>query len=143
MTTSVLEALDGDECRRLLDTQDVGRLAVVRGGYPVVIPVNYALYRGAIVVRTDAGGTFSAARRHRASFEVDHVDRRGRTAWSVLVQGFAVEILPGDAQFEQASTLPVEPSAPGARNRILLLTPISVTGRRIRRLGQRPPGVRR
>jgi nitroimidazol reductase NimA-like FMN-containing flavoprotein (pyridoxamine 5'-phosphate oxidase superfamily) len=37
-----IESLSADECRELLETRGVGRLAVVVGGYPEVFPVNYA-----------------------------------------------------------------------------------------------------
>src|SRR5579885_277409 len=134
MTTPVLEVLEEEECLRLLATQVVGRLAVVRGGYPVVLPVNYALHRDRIVVHTDSGGKFWAARRHRVAFEVDRIKERDRTAWSVLAQGFAVDISPDDPRFQEIAGPPVEPWAPGERDHLLVVTPISVTGRRIRRL---------
>jgi len=128
-----LEVLDGDECRRLLASDTVGRLGVVRGGYAVILPVNYQLVGDRVVVRTDAGGKFSAARQRRVGFEVDHIDRRRRTGWSVLMQGFAVEIGPEDPRYEAIASLPVEPWAPGARDRLLLITPITMTGRRLTR----------
>lgn len=128
------ETLTGDDCWRLLAGESVGRLGVVRGGFPLIIPVNYALHRDRIVLHTDDGTKFSAARQNRVSFEVDRIDASKRTGWSVLVQGFGVEVAPGDdAQYEEIAAVAVEPWAPGDRNRILLITPISVTGRRISR----------
>lgn len=120
------------ECRRLLAEGSVGRLAVVRGGYPVVVPVNYAVHEERIVVRTGPGTKLSGAHRHRVAFEVDSIDEAWRTGWSVLVQGFAVEVTPeaGDL-YEEVAAVGGEPWAPGRRDRILLIAPISVTGRRI------------
>ena len=137
MAAAQLDILTGEECRELLAGQRVGRLGVVRGGYPVIVPVNYGLHDDRVIVRTDAGGKFSAARRNRVSFEVDHIDDRRRTGWSVLVQGFAVEVSEGDPRHDELAAVAVEPWAPGDRNRILMITPISVTGRRIRRAGGR------
>ena len=127
------EELTGDECRRLLATTEVGRLGVIRGGFPLVLPVNYALSGDRIVLRTDAGTKLSAARQNRVCFQADQIDVRRRAGWSVLVQGFAVEVGDDDPRLGPVSALPLEPWAPGERRRFLLITPISTTGRRIRR----------
>lgn len=139
----VLETLYGDECRRLLESESVGRLGVVRGGFPLIIPVNYALHRDRVVVHTDAGTKFSAARQRRVSFEVDRIDGVKRTGWSVLVQGFGVELSPNDDSYEEITRLSVEVWAPGDRNLILLITPVSVTGRRISRGAAGTEGISR
>lgn len=132
----MLESLTAEECRRLLATLSVGRLAVVRGGFPLVFPVNFAVQCERIIVHTDTGTKFSAARQRRVCFEADSMDAEERTGWSVLVQGFAVEVTPADdAVYEKISAVPVEPWAPGVRNRILVITPITITGRRISRGG--------
>ena len=132
MTAAELHALTVEECHRLLGTEEVGRLGVVRGGYPLILPVNYAIHGGRVVVHSDAGAKFSAARQHRVSFEVDKIDAAQRTGWSVLVQGFAVEVTAaGDQRYKELAALPVEPWAPGDRSRILLITPVTITGRRI------------
>lgn len=126
-----LETLTGAECRELLRSGALGRLGVIRGGFPLIIPVDYALHGDRIIVLTDAGPTLSAARQHRVSFEVDKVDVRRRSGWSVLVQGFAVEVVPGhDGPYDDIVAVSVEPRACGTCDRILLISPISITGRR-------------
>jgi uncharacterized protein len=127
-----LAVLPPAECRRLLAEGSVGRLAVVRGGYPVVVPVNYAVHDERIVVRTGPGTKLSGAHQHRVAFEVDSIDEAWRTGWSVLVQGFAVEVTPeaGDL-YDEVAAVGGDPWAPGRRDRILVIAPISVTGRRI------------
>ena len=128
-----LVTLTPQECWRRIAGQSIGRLGVVRGGYPLIFPVNYAVHDHRIVFRTDTGAKFSGARQHRVSFEVDEVDVAARTGWSVLVQGFAVEVVPGrDDQYPVLAASATEPW-PGARTRIVVITPISVTGRRIDR----------
>lgn len=126
-----LEVLDGGTCRALLASRTVGRLGIVRGGYPVVIPVNYGLHNDRVVIRTDEGAKLRAARYRRVSFEVDDFDVENSTGWSVLVQGFGTEVTDRDPADDALRGLPVTPWAPGERNRILVITPISVTGRRI------------
>ena len=48
MSESFLEMLNADECRALLHTHVVGRIAVVVNEHPIVLPVNYRM------VETDA-----------------------------------------------------------------------------------------
>lgn len=139
MAAARLETLSGEECRRLLATASFGRLGVVRGGFPLIFPVNYGLHGDRVVVRTDAGTKFSAARLRRVSFEVDRIDVASRTGWSVLVQGFGMEVAPGDELYDDVAAVAVEPWAPGEKSRMLLVTPISVTGRRL----SRPPQAER
>jgi hypothetical protein len=49
-----LQILDADECYRLLATQQIGRLGVNAEHYPLIFPVNYAIDRDVIVIRTGA-----------------------------------------------------------------------------------------
>lgn len=131
---AAVEELTGAECRELLGSRSVGRLGVVRGGFPLIIPVNYAVHRDRIVVHSGTGTTFSSARQHRVCFEVDDVSPTRRTGWSVLVQGFALEVGAGDDPlFDEYAAVPLESWAAGRRDRVLLVTPLSVTGRRLTR----------
>jgi nitroimidazol reductase NimA-like FMN-containing flavoprotein (pyridoxamine 5'-phosphate oxidase superfamily) len=54
---ATVRALDQETCLRLLATQRLGRLAVVAepGRGPHVVPVNYTLLRGSIVLRSAPG----------------------------------------------------------------------------------------
>ncbi|MFD0392198.1 helix-turn-helix domain-containing protein [Streptomyces nogalater] len=47
--------LGEEDCRRLLSTHGVGRIAVSTDAAPVVVPVNYSVIDDAIVFRTQAG----------------------------------------------------------------------------------------
>lgn len=126
-----LEPLSPEECRTLLGRTGVGRLGIVRGGYPVIFPVNYAMHGDRVVIRTDDGAKLRAATYRRVSFEVDEIDRERRCGWSVLVQGFGTEVTLRDPAYATMRALPVNPWAPGNRERLLVIAPISVTGRRI------------
>ncbi len=70
-----LEVIDRDECLRLLAGDEIGRLAVIAGNTPVVLPINYALDGETVVFRTDPGTKLDHGPRARASFEVDCFDR--------------------------------------------------------------------
>jgi nitroimidazol reductase NimA-like FMN-containing flavoprotein (pyridoxamine 5'-phosphate oxidase superfamily) len=127
-----LEIIDPDECRRLLASDDVGRLAIVDGGTPLVFPVNYVLDGDAVVFRTAPGTKLASGPRGSVAFEVDEVDRARHTGWSVLVVGHLEEVTHFDAAtLERVSALPVEPWSGGDKPHWMRLVPRRVTGRRI------------
>lgn len=126
-----LEPLTVDECLSLLPTRAVGRLAVVRDGLPVVLPVNYAFVDGTVVFRTGAGLLLdTAASGAHVAFEVDDVDEQAHRGWSVLVTGRAQEVW--DAV---ESTTALErvgrPWPGGARPHVVRVMSATITGRRI------------
>jgi hypothetical protein len=78
------------ECYDLVGAGSVGRLCFLDGDTPIAFPVSYKLHRADdasyIVVRT--GRTSLMAKYEgRASFEVDDIDLRSRSAWSVVLRG--------------------------------------------------------
>ncbi len=129
--TRQFETLDVDSCLELLGQAEIGRLAFVDDGAPVVLPVNYLLDRGAVVVRTAEGSKLSAAvRQERVAFEIDSLDVHARSGWSVLVKGVAAEIWES-RELDLARGLPLEPWAPGTKDHYLVILSTSITGRRI------------
>jgi nitroimidazol reductase NimA-like FMN-containing flavoprotein (pyridoxamine 5'-phosphate oxidase superfamily) len=54
------------ECRYLLGTHGVGRLAVTTPAGPLVVPVDYGVVEGAVVFRTAAGTTPAQASGRRS-----------------------------------------------------------------------------
>ena len=81
-----LEVIDPDECRKLLASDDVGRLVVVHDGTPFVFPVNYALDEGAIVFRTAPGTKLTPGPGARWPSRSAR-STSPRTGWSVVVTG--------------------------------------------------------
>ena len=129
---SGMQVIERDECLRLLATDTVGRLAVIVGGSPAIFPVNYLLDGESVVVRTDAGTKLEHGPRAPASFEIDDLDRRAKTGWSVVVTGRLEEVPRGDTStFHHLDALGVEPWAGGDKPHFLRLVPSRVTGRRI------------
>jgi len=91
---STIEEMDRHDCELMLSQMPIGRIGVLFGGRPVILPVNYRFVDGEIVFRTFTGQKYHAAKaRQDVSFEVDAWDLELRTGWSVLVKGHAEPIL--------------------------------------------------
>jgi nitroimidazol reductase NimA-like FMN-containing flavoprotein (pyridoxamine 5'-phosphate oxidase superfamily) len=135
-----LVVLPADECRRLLATRRLGRIGIATGAFPLILPVNYVLDGDAIVIRTASPKITAAAEHTRVAFEVDDVDERTRSGWSVLVQALAEEITGArrDDLVARLHAAPGSPWAPGEHGHWVRLIPKVVTGRRIVP-GQLPP----
>lgn len=128
-----LVVLPADECRRLLATRQLGRIGLPGTPFPVILPVNFMLDGDAVVIRTDSPTITAVAHHTRVAFEVDDVDERTRSGWSVLVQAFAEEVT-GDRRaelVERMRTAGGTPWAPGEHGHWIRLVPEVVTGRRI------------
>ena len=83
-----LEILPPLECRKLVERQEVGRLGFVEGDQITILPVTYAILDGHVLIRTSTGSKMAAAVAERpVALEVDEVDPRRHTGWSVLVRG--------------------------------------------------------
>lgn len=85
-----LEVLSADECLDLLGSQPVGRLAFLREGGLMILPVNHVLSHGGVAFRTADGSKLDVGMMGRpVAFEVDGYDEHGLTGWSVVVRGVA------------------------------------------------------
>ncbi len=139
MPDDALQILDESECRRLIEPGGIGRL-VFAGRYDLtVLPVNYKMHDGAILFRTAQDSAMEEDLRtgishaeFRVAFEVDEFDMHAREGWSVLVQGPAHHL---DSAEERTLALAagVEPWPGGEREHFIRITPVRITGRRIRR----------
>jgi nitroimidazol reductase NimA-like FMN-containing flavoprotein (pyridoxamine 5'-phosphate oxidase superfamily) len=128
-----LETIPEEECEDLLVRHHLGRIAVVAGGRPLIFPVNYVYDHRVIAIRTADGTKLATAPNSHVAFEIDDYDPLARLGWSVLVQGVAYEITDAvDRQSQLARMLPVQPLAPGERNRWIGIHPTAVSGRRFR-----------
>ena len=126
-----IEVMDRAECLRMLRTDDVGRVAVVDAGHPVIFPVNYAVDGEHIVFRTAEGTKLDATLKGGpVSFEIDDTDRHTRTGWSVIVTGWARVATNADdvARFEQ---LGLEPWSQHRKDNWVVIHPERISGRRI------------
>jgi len=120
------------ECRDLLQTREVGRVAVCTPRGPMILPVNYVLDGQAVVFRTAPYGVLGRhAWNGRVAFEVDHIDTATRSGWSVLATGTGG--LVEDA--EQLALIRAfhnpQPWAPGSRLLYVRVPWDELTGRRV------------
>src|SRR4051794_22660399 len=89
--TTTFEPLSADECWEMIGVAALTSVGRVGFGAPEgqqILPVNFAVARRSIVVRTSESSML-----HRlgtgvdVAFEVDHLQPAHRTGWSVLVHG--------------------------------------------------------
>ncbi len=129
-----LEIIPGDVCQKLLEASEVGRIAFVAAGSPVVLPVNFRFYARRIVFRSTVGSKLNAAAMgDPVAFEIDDWDARTRTGWSVMVRGRAAEVTDA-ALLAELYDLGLRPWAdPTLRTRWVQVLPSDIDGRRIPR----------
>ena len=121
--------LDPHECWKLLETAEVGRLAVAINNHPDIFPVNYVVDAGTLVFRTAEGTKLAAAILGQAvAFEVDGYDPASGDAWSVVIKGRAVEVESVHDMVE-ALDLPLFPWQAGPKPRVVRIEPDNVSGR--------------
>ncbi|MGW4173793.1 pyridoxamine 5'-phosphate oxidase family protein [Streptomyces chartreusis] len=127
-----LSDLGSDECRTLLSTHGVGRIAVTASdGRPAVVPVNYEVVDDTIMFRTAPDSVSAAAVGTDVAFEVDHVDEAMSQGWSVLAVGPASVVTEPDAVRTLSERAHSRPWAGGQREMWVSIRPTSLTGRRI------------
>jgi uncharacterized protein len=125
-----LQVLAEDDCLDLLRSTSVGRIGLSMGALPVVLPVNYVVDAGRIVLRTGFGTKLSIAIRNAVvCFEVDCIDPETESGWSVLVTGTARELQGAEAA--HAATLPLRPWSPEAGDHLVAIGIELISGRRI------------
>lgn len=133
-----LVVLEPDECMRLMATAPVGRIVFTEQALPAVQPVNFLVHEGAIVIRTNEGSKLAAAAEGAiVAFEADEIDPATHTGWNVTVVGPASVVSDPDAVAE-LSALPLQPWAPGVRDRFIRIEAKRVSGRR---LENESPGI--
>lgn len=134
---SGLDIIPLAECLHLLAAQRVGRLGFVVGDQPLILPVNYALESDIVVFRTGVGTKLESVAKAKVAFEVDEVDVREATGWSVVVQGVAEEITEDIDIFAEALRRAAAPTwVPAPADHYMRIVPRVISGRRL-------PGTRR
>ncbi len=92
-----LEVLSREQCRDLLASVPVSRVAFCLDGVPTVLPVNHVVDAWSVAFRTSYGSTLnSAVRGQRVAIEADEWDAERRTGWSVLARGPAEHVTDQD-----------------------------------------------
>lgn len=133
MTTGEIHELSRAECLDLLARSHLGRLAFIDsvGVFPIIVPVNYVMYDGAVVFRSGPGAKLAAVvRGGEVAFEVDQTDEAGHAGWSVLVRGTA-ELLEDPEDVAELEERHLQPWAPGDKQHYVRVSSNLVSGRRI------------
>ena len=126
-----LERLDREECRRLLESANIGRLAYCTDAGPRIIPMNYTLVSEGVVFRTSIDTEASHQLFDQPiAFEVDQVDEFLQTGWSVLVVGNAQPLREESLLLLDVGQAP-QPWPEGRRALVVQLPLTMITGRRV------------
>ena len=122
-----------EECWQLLDTTTVGRLAFTTDNGIEILPLNFTVFESRIYCRTEPGSAIAALAEGRddVALEVDYHDDMNQSGWSVLVKGSTAEAAALDAEHALASTRRLGPWAPGDRSLVIVLSPRTVSGRKV------------
>ncbi|MGW5129089.1 pyridoxamine 5'-phosphate oxidase family protein [Streptomyces sp. NPDC004069] len=131
-----LTDLGPDECRALLSTHGVGRVALTGPDGPAVLPVNYDVVDDAVVFRTAPDAAPAEAVGQEVAFEVDHVDETMSRGWSVLAVGRAEAVTDAETVRRLEARVRSDPWAGGPRTLWVRIRPARLTGRRITPAGR-------
>ncbi|HTW03769.1 MAG TPA: pyridoxamine 5'-phosphate oxidase family protein [Streptosporangiaceae bacterium] len=127
-----LERLSHAECHRLLAPRGIGRIAFTAASGLMVLPVNYIVAGGTIVIRTGVGSVIAGNADGPVSFEADHFDLELGQGWSVLVLGHAHRVeQPGELR-RLREEFDLRPWPAGEHDLFVRIVPDQLTGRRIR-----------
>ncbi|WP_409332751.1 pyridoxamine 5'-phosphate oxidase family protein [Trujillonella humicola] len=140
----VLAELSGAECRRLLASVPIGRLAFTVGALPTIEPVHFAVRGEEVLIPARRGGKVEAASRGAVvAFEVDDYDPGDRTGWSVTVVGPS-RVLSDAAEVTALHAGGLVPWTSAAESCVIALRITRITGRHLARPVQLPDhGARR
>jgi len=127
----VFSKLGAAECRRLITPGGIGRLAFAALDGPTIIPVNFAVLAGTIVIKTAQGTVIDGHADGPAALEADHIDEALRQGWSVLVRGPAHHVTHPAELSRLQQDAGVWPWAGGEREVYVRIIPSQITGRRI------------
>ncbi|NUP46444.1 MAG: pyridoxamine 5'-phosphate oxidase family protein [Catenulispora sp.] len=126
-----MEHFSEAEALALVGTVPFGRIVFSRFALPAVHVVNFKLDGRDIVFRTRKGSMFAAGVADTVvAFEVDRIDERARTGWTVTFLGRA-KLVTDPAEKERLAGLGIDTWAPGERNYFIKITTQTVVGRRI------------
>jgi len=128
---SALRQMSRDESLHLMTSVPVGRIIYTRQALPAVELVNFAVYDGDIIIRTDQGSKLAAATRGAVvAFEADDLDVVRRVGWSVTVVGQSQEVTDPD-EIGRLEQIGLYSWAPGDRHHFIRISPGILTGRRL------------
>jgi uncharacterized protein len=130
--TGSFAELSEHDCKELLSQHTAGRVGLMAGDGPQILPVTYQYRNGSVIFRTSPFGPLAGlVRRTSVAFEIDNIDEENKSGWSVLVLGFA-EALTDDYLLTSAWETGPVPWADGVRNLFIEIKPRKISGRAAR-----------
>ena len=128
---SALKQLTRDECLQLMTSAPVGRIIYTRQALPAVELVNFAIYNGDIIIRTDHSGKLAAATRGAVvAFEADSLDNERHVGWSVTVVGQSQEVTDPN-EIGRLKQIGLRSWVPGDQEHFIRISPGILNGRRL------------
>lgn len=128
MSDEVTE-LTSEECWQFLADEELGRLAFRLVDEVHLVPVNYVVDDGDLLIRTAPGNKLlAAAMGSQTAFEIDRND--DRAACSVVVRGRLRQL--GEDEEHRLDVHPMRPWVTSPKYAVVALEPSEVTGRKFR-----------
>lgn len=124
--------LSMSECETLLRAGVAGRVALATPTGPHIVPVNYAVVDGDVVVRTSPYSVLGTYGRDTTlAFEVDQFDYSRQRGWSVVARGRAEAVHDPDDIERIRRVREPRPWASGSRALFLRLHWTELSGRQL------------
>lgn len=124
--------LSYSECEALLRAGVTGRVALSTPGGPQILPVNYSVVDGAIIVRTSPYSLLGTYGRDTTlAFEIDHFDHPNQRGWSVVARGRADIVQDPTELAHIRSVWEPQPWASGVRSLFVRLRWNELSGRQL------------
>ena len=124
--------LSTSECETLLRAGVAGRVALATPNGPHIIPVNYSIVDGAVVIRTSPYSVLGTYGRDTTlAFEVDQLDPARHRGWSVVARGRAEAVHDIDEIERIRRVCDPQPWASGSRSLFVRLHWVELSGRQL------------
>lgn len=124
--------LSYSECEALLRAGVTGRVALSTPGGPQILPVNYSVVDGAIIVRTSPYSLLGTYGRDTTlAFEIDYFDHPNQRGWSVVARGRADIVQDPTELARIRSVWEPQPWASGVRSLFVRLRWNELSGRQL------------
>lgn len=127
--------LDDEQCWKLLDNTQHGRLVLNAAGETDIFPINYRAHDGLLLLRTAPGTKLAELTiNENVVFQADGVT--ADEAWSVVVKGRA-KVLEQSTEIAAAEALNLKTWIPTLKDFYVEITPSRISGRHFN-LGEQP-----
>jgi uncharacterized protein len=122
-----VDELDGERCRHLLRTHELGRLAVRRDATVDIFPINYLVVDDELFFRSAPGSKLmDLVESPNVAFEID--GHSGRRLWSVVAHG-AARRLNDDEEIARSGIRSLQTSHPSDKYNYVAIHVDEVSGR--------------